>query len=239
MKALMAKECLLSYPPDPNIPYDIETDASDYQMGAVIKQNGQPVAYFLRKLRDAPLNYTTIEKESLSIVECLREFHSMLYGTCITIFTDHKNMTHQLGKFTTQHVLHWHLFLEQYGCTFTYIPGPDNVIADAFSRVPHSLGEESLASKTGVANSFTIELDDLEMLDCFLAYPIFNDEDPQEYPLDYQTIQHYQQSDECLQAANQCLPIKFPCIQVPNGVELIVYQKEPNVPWWITLPDAI
>eukprot|EP00978_Attheya_sp_CCMP212_P010836 scaffold26338_cov49-Attheya_sp.AAC.5 len=155
-------------------------------MGAVIKQNGRPVAYFSRKLSDAQLNYTTIlEKETLFIVECLQEFHSMLYGTRITIYTDYKNMTHQLGKFTTQRVLRWHLFLEQYKCTFTYIPGPDNVIADAFSRVSCSSEEESSASKTGVANAFAIELDDLEMLDCFLTYPIFNDEDPQEYPLDY------------------------------------------------------
>eukprot|EP00978_Attheya_sp_CCMP212_P014731 scaffold37681_cov54-Attheya_sp.AAC.4 len=63
MKALMmAKDCLLLYP-DPNIPYyDIETNASDYQMGAIIKQNGRPVAYFSRKFCDAQLNYSTIEK---------------------------------------------------------------------------------------------------------------------------------------------------------------------------------
>eukprot|EP00978_Attheya_sp_CCMP212_P010435 scaffold25289_cov46-Attheya_sp.AAC.4 len=148
-------------------------------------------------------------------------------------------MTHQLGTFMMQRILRWHLFLEQYGCTFTYIPGPDNVIADAFSRVPYSSEEESLASKTGVADAFAIELNDFEMLDYFLAYPTFNDEDPQEYPLDYQTIQHYQQNDERLQAANERLPIKFPHIQVTNGVELIVYQKEPNVPWQIALPDVI
>eukprot|EP00978_Attheya_sp_CCMP212_P026453 scaffold87096_cov35-Attheya_sp.AAC.1 len=40
---------------------------------------------------------------------------------------------------------------EQNGCTFTYIPGPDNVIADAFSRVPRSLEEESSASKRQVS----------------------------------------------------------------------------------------
>eukprot|EP00978_Attheya_sp_CCMP212_P012155 scaffold30211_cov54-Attheya_sp.AAC.1 len=144
MKALMAKYCLLSYP-DPNQPYDIETDASDYQMGAVIKQNGWPVAYFSRKLRDAQLNYTTIEKETLLIVERLQKFHSMLFGARLTVHTDHKNMTHQLGKFTTQRVLPWRLFLEQYGCKFEYIPGPDNVVADAFSRVPRSSEEESPA----------------------------------------------------------------------------------------------
>jgi hypothetical protein len=70
MRALVAKDCLVSYP-DPNIPYDIKTDASDYQMGIVIKKS-QPVAYFSQKLLNAQLNYTTIEKENLSIVECLR-----------------------------------------------------------------------------------------------------------------------------------------------------------------------
>jgi transposase InsO family protein len=238
MKALMAQDCLLSYP-DPNIPYDIETDASDYQMGAVIKQNGRPVAYFSRKLRDAQLNYTTIEKETLSIVECLREFHSMLYGARITIYTDHQNMSHQLGKFSTQRVLRWRLFLEQYGCIFKYIPGPDNVIADAFSRVPASEEESSTPKTTGVVDAFAMELDDIEMLDCFLAYPIFNEEDPQEYPLDYQTIQQYQQNDPRLQAAHERLPNKFPRIQVTNGIELIVYQREPNIPWRIAVPDAM
>eukprot|EP00978_Attheya_sp_CCMP212_P022036 scaffold65111_cov48-Attheya_sp.AAC.1 len=105
----------------------------------------------------------------------------------------------------------------------------------------HSSEEESSASNTGVADAFAIELDDVEMLDCFLSYPIFNNEDPHEYPLDYQIIQHYQQNDERLQAANECLPFKFPprILQVTNGVELIVYQKEPNVPWQIALHDAI
>ena len=49
--------------------------------------------------------------------------------------------------------------------------------------------------------------------------------------MDYQTIQHYQQNDERLQAANKCLSNKFLRSQVTNGVELIVYQKEPYVPW--------
>eukprot|EP00978_Attheya_sp_CCMP212_P014732 scaffold37681_cov54-Attheya_sp.AAC.5 len=53
--------------------------------------------------------------------------------------------------------------------------------------------EESSASNTGVTDAFAIGLDDVEMLDCFLACPIFNDDDLQEYPLDYQTIQHVQQ----------------------------------------------
>ena len=68
MKALVAADTLLHYP-DHNQPFHIETDALDLQLASVIKQGNKPVTFYTWKLTPAQRNYSTIEKELLSIVE--------------------------------------------------------------------------------------------------------------------------------------------------------------------------
>ncbi|KAG7342999.1 hypothetical protein IV203_020944 [Nitzschia inconspicua] len=47
MKAIVARDALLAYPYN-SLPFNVETDASEYQLGAVIKQNGRHIAYYSR-----------------------------------------------------------------------------------------------------------------------------------------------------------------------------------------------
>ncbi|MHA7865811.1 reverse transcriptase family protein, partial [Flagellimonas marinaquae] len=76
MKKVVAREVLLAFP-DFNKPFEIYTDASKLQLGAVITQGKKPIAFYSRKLNSAQRNYTTTERELLAIVETLREFRNI------------------------------------------------------------------------------------------------------------------------------------------------------------------
>jgi hypothetical protein len=102
IKKVVAKETLLVYP-NFNETFDIHTDASDRQLGAVISQAGLPIAFYSRKLNNAQKNYTTTERELLAIVETLKEFRNILLGQRIKIYTDHKNLTYK--NFNTECVI--------------------------------------------------------------------------------------------------------------------------------------
>jgi hypothetical protein len=69
---LMAVNAFEAYP-DHNKHFNVYTDASD-QLGVCIIQEGRPVAYLLQKLTKSQQNYTTMEKEMLSVVATLKEF---------------------------------------------------------------------------------------------------------------------------------------------------------------------
>ena len=55
-------------------PFEIETDASDYAIGAALTQQGHSVAYHSETLSDTVHKYTTYDKEMYSIVQACRQW---------------------------------------------------------------------------------------------------------------------------------------------------------------------
>ena len=93
-------------------------------------------------MNSAQHNYTTTEKELLSIVETLKEFRNILLGHQITVYTDHKNLTHK--TFNTERVMRWRLILEEFDPELKYIKGENNFVSNALSRLEKSPNQEIL-----------------------------------------------------------------------------------------------
>ena len=132
MKALIAIDALCAYP-NHNKHFHVYTDTSDYQLGACIMQDGLPVAYYSKKLYNAQHNYSTVDKELLSIVMTLREFQSMILGAELHIHTNHKNILH-IGD-SSQCRLRWISYVDEYGPELHYVEDSANVVADTFLRL--------------------------------------------------------------------------------------------------------
>jgi hypothetical protein len=111
MNLLMASNALAAYP-DHNKWFNIYTDASDFQLGACIIQEGMLVAYFSCKLTKPQQKYMVMEKEMPSIVAILKEFHGKLLGADLHVFTDHNNSTFDSLK--TQCMLGWRTKIEEF-----------------------------------------------------------------------------------------------------------------------------
>ena len=113
----------------------------------------------------------------------------MLLGADIHKYTDHRNLT--FNTLSTQRVLRWCLFIEEFHPTFHYIKGADNVVADTLSCLPIKASVEVEKIQLNVdleynAEVFSIELDNESLLECLLHHPHLSDEIV--FPLDYSLL---------------------------------------------------
>ncbi|XP_075079357.1 uncharacterized protein LOC107827306 [Nicotiana tabacum] len=93
LKAAMSSSPVLALP-DLAKPFEVQTDASDYALSGVLLQEGHPVAYESRKLKDAERRYAAHEKELLAVVHCLRLWRHYLLGTPFVVKTNNTAVSH-------------------------------------------------------------------------------------------------------------------------------------------------
>lgn len=75
-------------------PFVVETDASDKGVGAVLQQDGHPVAYVSKALSTKSQGLSTHDKECLAILIALDHWRSHLQHSEFILKTDHKSLTH-------------------------------------------------------------------------------------------------------------------------------------------------
>ena len=124
---------------DPQKDLVLENDASEYGLGAVMMQDGRPVAFASRSLTPAERNYAQIEKEMLAVKYGLEKFHHFTYGRHVTVVTDHKPLDSikkkPLSK-APRRLQNMLLNTQKYNYSLVFKPGSAIPAADAMSRAP-------------------------------------------------------------------------------------------------------
>jgi cleavage and polyadenylation specificity factor subunit 1 len=172
-----------------NDPMILYTDASTIAIGFVLKQlqhavNGETIEVIIgigsQKLSDAARRWTTIELELFAIVTGVLKNQSYLLGRRFTIATDHRNLVY-LENSTIPKLVRWRLRLLEFSYSVIHVPGTENIIADAASRLYslESIDVEHLDILKSVHNSivghfgitYTIKmLEDFKLINNWPSY---------------------------------------------------------------------
>lgn len=84
--------------PDFNKIFVIESDASGAGIGAVLMQEGRPIAYASKALSPSYLSLSIYDREMLAIIHAVTKWRPYLIGRRFQIRTDHKSLKYFLEQ---------------------------------------------------------------------------------------------------------------------------------------------
>lgn len=143
----------------------IECDASSVGIGAVLMQEGKPIAYFSQALKGRTLTMSTYEKELLALVSAIKKWRPYLLGQTFKVKTDQQSLKHLLEqKVGTPLQQKWITKLLGYDFVVEYKQGRENKVVDALSR--RHEGEEELGEFAAISFPIATWLENLK-----LTYP--------------------------------------------------------------------
>ena len=95
-----------------------------------------PVACASAKLSSTQQRWATIEKEAYAALWSLQKFKHWLYGTSVTLYSDHNPITF-LTQTTSKSakLVRWSLALQEFNVNFVYKSGKTNEAADCALRM--------------------------------------------------------------------------------------------------------
>ena len=126
--------------PDFTKTFYIYTDASMSGIAGCLLQQHEgvlhPVSYISKCLTLSQRNYSTTKREALALVFALEQFRHLILYYPIEVFTDHMPLLGVLKRPTKDATLtRWALLVQEYDAKINYLPGKDNLFADALSRL--------------------------------------------------------------------------------------------------------
>lgn len=151
--------------------FSIETDASGTGVGAILMQEGHPLAYISKALGPRTHGLSTYEKEYLAILMAVQHWRSYLQHQEFLFFTDQRSLS-QLNEQRLH--THWQqkMFTKLLGLQYrvVYKQGSDNRVADALSRKSSHVAQCSALSTcephwlTEVVSGYQLDSYSLQLL---------------------------------------------------------------------------
>src|SRR5215469_16405829 len=141
LKNALTNPLLLSYPhrEEGASPMIIHVDASNSGAGACLSQKQdeevKPIAFISTLFNKAEQRYSTTEKEVVAIRWAIRSLKPFLYGIKVIIYTDHLPLLYLNNmSLLNQRIARTLEEINDIDYDLRYIPGKENIIADALSR---------------------------------------------------------------------------------------------------------
>ena len=137
LKSVLAKAALQGI--DEDIPFTIESDASNFCLSATLNQNGRPVAFHSRTLSGSEVHHSSVEKEAAAIMDAIRKWYHFLVHKQFTIVTDQRSVAFMFNKkhpnsIKNHKLMRWRMELAPLKYNIIYRCGEENNAADALSR---------------------------------------------------------------------------------------------------------
>ena len=121
----------------PNLrqPFEIQTDASNYAMGAILLQHGKPICFHFETFNGAVINYPTYNKELYALVQSVKKWKHYLMGKETVLHIDHQPLQYLQSQSKLQQSRHfrWMGFLQQFHLVIRYKKGIYNKFVDILS----------------------------------------------------------------------------------------------------------
>ena len=115
--------------------FELDCDASGVGVGAILSQQGKPVAYFSEKLNLVKLNYSTYDVEFYAIVQAINHWDYYLAYKEFILHTNHEALKH-LNSQATLNKRHaeWAVYLQQFNFNLRHEVGVLNRVVDGLSK---------------------------------------------------------------------------------------------------------
>ena len=117
-------------------PFEFETNANEYAMGAILMQQRKPICYHSETFSHAVVNYPTYDRELYALVKRVKKWKHYLIGKETIIHINHQPLQYLQSHTKLQQARHfrWVGFHQQFHLVIKYKKGTNKKVAHMLSR---------------------------------------------------------------------------------------------------------